>query len=146
MKNERRRTDSSRINERFAWRRNFGQRGWIRPSVLRVIQEGPKNGIEIMDTLEEMSHGWWRPSPGSIYPLLEQLSKERLIKKNNDGKYEISESYRKEAHASSSTDDVITNIESSISYLEELKQSDMEKFNGCKARIKVISKRLRALE
>jgi DNA-binding PadR family transcriptional regulator len=145
MNNEKHR-NSSNINEAFTWRRNFGQRGWIRPSVLRVIQEGPKNGIEIMDTLEEMSHGWWRPSPGSIYPLLEQLSKERLIKKNKDGKYEIAESYRKEAYPGNSTDEVITNIESSISYLEELKQSEKGRFNEYKARINLISKRLRSLE
>ncbi len=146
MKSDLHKNHPSRIKEGFTWRRNFGQRGWIRPSVLRVIQEGPKNGIEIMDTLEEMSHGWWRPSPGSIYPLLEQLSKERLIKKNKEGKYEIAESYGKETYHGNSTDEVITNIESSISYLEELKQSDRSRFNEYQPRISGIAKRLRSLE
>ena len=44
-----------------------------------------------MDAIEGMSQGWWRPSPGSVYPLLETIAKEGSIKKREDGKYELTE-------------------------------------------------------
>ena len=36
-----------------------------------------------------MTRGRWRPSPGSVYPLLEDLSTEKLVKKRDDGRYEL---------------------------------------------------------
>lgn len=37
------------------------------------------HGYQIMQELEERSGGAWQPSPGSIYPTLQQLSDEGLI-------------------------------------------------------------------
>lgn len=37
------------------------------------------HGYQIMQELEERSGGGWQPSPGSIYPTLQQLSDEGLI-------------------------------------------------------------------
>lgn len=127
------------------WRMNFGQRGWIRPTVLKVLESGPKNGIEIMDSIREMSRGWWRPSPGSIYPLLEQLSGEGVIKKNSSGKYELTKTYRKESVPVNDTDDIITKMESSASYFEELAHSDRKAFSEYKDRIRKVAKRLSEL-
>jgi DNA-binding PadR family transcriptional regulator len=36
-------------------------------------------GTEIMEHLNERSHGDWRPSPGSIYPLLSSLEEDGII-------------------------------------------------------------------
>ncbi len=124
------------------WRMNFGQRGWIRPTVLRVLESGQKNGIEIMDSIQEMSRGWWRPSPGSIYPLLEQLTSEGIIKKNATGKYELTKTYKKESGPINDTEDIITKMEGSASYLEELAQSNSKEFVEYKERIKKMAKRL----
>ena len=124
------------------WRMNFGQRGWIRPTVLRVLESGPKNGIEIIDSIQEMSRGWWRPSPGSIYPLLEQLTSENIVKKNTSGKYELTASYRKEVGSLNDTDDIITKLEGSVSYLEELAESDGKEFSEYKTRIQKVAQRL----
>ncbi|HET9094458.1 MAG TPA: PadR family transcriptional regulator [Solirubrobacteraceae bacterium] len=40
----------------------------------------PLNGYQLMQGLEERSDGRWRPSPGSVYPALQQLEDEGLIR------------------------------------------------------------------
>lgn len=47
--------------------------------VIRVLAERPMHGYEIMKRIEEITGGRWRPAPGALYPLLEQLRREGLI-------------------------------------------------------------------
>jgi DNA-binding PadR family transcriptional regulator len=49
-------------------------RGLLRFLVLKMISEKPLSGAEIMDEIEKQT-GSWKPSPGSIYPLLASLHK-----------------------------------------------------------------------
>jgi DNA-binding PadR family transcriptional regulator len=42
--------------------------------------DGPRNGYQLMQSLDERSDGRWRPSPGSVYPALAQLEDEGLIR------------------------------------------------------------------
>jgi len=61
-------------------------RGILKITVLELISESPKNGSEIMNEIERKTHGTWRPSPGSIYPLLAYLEKQNYIQqKEIDG-------------------------------------------------------------
>jgi len=62
--------------------------------VLNLLERDPMNGAEIMEQMDRMTMGWWRPSPGSIYPLLEQLQKERIVEKMSDGRYQLTEEAR----------------------------------------------------
>jgi DNA-binding PadR family transcriptional regulator len=63
--------------------RGFGLRYWI----LSIVGKEPSTGSMIMDKVERMSMGHWRPSPGQIYPLLEQMSEDGDLKvENRDGK------------------------------------------------------------
>ena len=48
-------------------------KGFLRFYVLRLLKEKPLSGSEIMSLIEKESGGIWRPSPGSIYPLLAWL-------------------------------------------------------------------------
>jgi DNA-binding PadR family transcriptional regulator len=48
-------------------------KGFLRYYVLELLREKPMSGSEIMDEVERMTGGCWRPSPGSIYPLLAYL-------------------------------------------------------------------------
>jgi len=48
-------------------------KGYLRYQVLRLLNTKPMSGSEIMKQLEEQTDGRWRPSPGSIYPLLAWL-------------------------------------------------------------------------
>jgi DNA-binding PadR family transcriptional regulator len=47
---------------------------------LLLLNEEPRNGYQIMQEVEERSDGVWRPSPGSVYPALQQLEDEGLIR------------------------------------------------------------------
>ncbi len=55
------------------------RRGDIRAAVLALLQEEPRNGYQIMQEIKQRSQGMWNPSPGSVYPVLQQLEDERLI-------------------------------------------------------------------
>src|SRR5450432_1778489 len=56
------------------------RRGDIRTAALLLLAEEPRNGYQIMQEVEERSDGAWRPSPGSVYPALQQLEDEDLIR------------------------------------------------------------------
>ncbi|MFL5817295.1 MAG: PadR family transcriptional regulator [Conexibacter sp.] len=56
------------------------RRGDVRTATLLLLAEEPRNGYQIMQELEERSGGAWRPSPGSVYPALQLLEDEGLIR------------------------------------------------------------------
>ncbi len=56
------------------------RRGDIRTAALLLLAEEPRNGYEIMQEVEQRSDGLWRPSPGSVYPALQQLEDEGLVR------------------------------------------------------------------
>jgi DNA-binding PadR family transcriptional regulator len=45
-------------------------RGLLRLLVLEMLSEKPMSGAEIVEQIAEQTAGRWKPSPGSIYPLL----------------------------------------------------------------------------
>ncbi|WP_459643918.1 PadR family transcriptional regulator [Kineococcus sp. NUM-3379] len=51
----------------------------MRAAVLALLAEGPRHGYAVMTELAERSGGTWRPSPGSVYPVLQQLQDEGLV-------------------------------------------------------------------
>ena len=55
------------------------RRGEIRPLILAVLTTKPMHGYEVITELEAQSGGRWRPSAGSVYPTLQQLSDEGLV-------------------------------------------------------------------
>jgi DNA-binding PadR family transcriptional regulator len=55
------------------------RRGNVRSAILTLIGEEPLNGYQIMQAIEQRSHGAWKPSSGSIYPTLQQLEDEGLV-------------------------------------------------------------------
>ncbi len=124
----------------------FGQRGFLRPQIIQIIEKQPVNGVDIMSKLQEMSHGWYRPSPGSIYPLLEQLEKEGVIVKNKDGKFELSTTYAEQIGVGKDVGSAISAIESNVSYLEDLQKTDVKRLTRCRDRVEKLTRRLVALD
>jgi len=66
-------------------RKKRGLRNWV----LLILRRQPRNGAEIMDDMEALTHGWWRPSPGSVYPLLEEMVADGTLRKLPDSRYEL---------------------------------------------------------
>ena len=69
----------------------FGPRGRrakgdIRAAILSLLAEGPSNGYGLIKAIAEKTEGAWRPSPGSVYPTLQQLVDEDLIVSRGEGR------------------------------------------------------------
>ncbi len=61
------------------------RRGDVRAAALSLLAEGPRNGYQIIQEVAERSGGMWRPSPGSVYPALQQLQDEGLVRSEEGG-------------------------------------------------------------
>jgi len=56
------------------------RRGDVRAAILAVLAERPLHGYQISQEITERSGGVWRPSPGSVYPAVQQLEDEGLVR------------------------------------------------------------------
>ncbi len=135
--------------------RRRGLRMWV----LSLLARGPKNGAEIMNAIEEMSQGWWRPSPGSIYPLLESLVQEGSLARREDGRYELTPTGRQAMEMpwgpwgpwgmrgpqAAGLDGVLNEMGGYVSYLEDVARTDPSGFARNRERIKGLADRLSAL-
>ena len=61
-------------------RRQRMRRGDVRAALLVLLDEQPHTGYSLMEEIERRSNGAWRPSPGSVYPTLQQLEDEGLVR------------------------------------------------------------------
>ncbi|MEU7897712.1 PadR family transcriptional regulator [Nonomuraea sp. NPDC049152] len=74
------------------------RKGDVRAALLSLLGEEPKNGYQMIQDIEERSRGVWRPSPGSVYPALQQLEDEGLLAGEEAGgsrTYRLTEQGRK---------------------------------------------------
>jgi DNA-binding PadR family transcriptional regulator len=139
--------------------------------ILHVLdEEGPKNGVEIMDAVQvhiERSdrvnrdpHGAprnTRPLPGSIYPMLKKMVSEKLLTKREDGRYELTKTgqdlnskllgrfkgiFNEEDRRAWNIKNVLTEIDSYLSYLEDIKT---EKLVPHKEQMEIITKRIKKI-
>ena len=108
-----------------------------------------------------MTQGWWRPSPGSVYPLLDGMATEGLIKKRDDGRYELTEATRRESEwpfgpgfmnpfgssfgGSRNIEDILSEINGYISYFEDLSKTSQEKLAPHIEKMRTLTDRLSAL-
>jgi DNA-binding PadR family transcriptional regulator len=73
------------------------RRGDVRIAILSLLAEQPRNGYGLIKEIGDRSGGTWTPSPGSVYPTLQQLVDEELIEPTGDGKrteFQLTESGR----------------------------------------------------
>jgi DNA-binding PadR family transcriptional regulator len=132
--------------------RHFGRRGWLRPWMLGLLAKGPKNGAELMDEIERSSWGW-RPSPGSVYPLLEELSHEGFVRRRDDGRYEVTERGREGMSGPwdlfggrpATVEAMVDEMRSNVAYLEDLRASDPTRLAPHTDRIREVGQRLTKL-
>jgi DNA-binding PadR family transcriptional regulator len=80
-------------------RRRFFRQGEVRLALLSLLEDEPAHGYELMKRLEERSGGMYRASAGTVYPVLQQMEDEGLVKIVEEaGKkiYHLTESGREE--------------------------------------------------
>jgi len=132
----------------YAWgsRRHRGLRVWV----LQFLERGPLNGAEIMEEMDRMTMGMWRPSPGSIYPLLDQLVEEKLVRKRDDGRYELTETARRGPEWSRAwvgrgprtPQDAVSELESYVAFLEDVARGEKGDLSALAPRLHAAAKRL----
>ncbi len=75
-------------------------KGFIRYQVLNSLSKKPMSGSEIINEIQTETDGRWKPSPGSVYPLLSWLQDNghvRELPSDQSGmkRYELTESGKK---------------------------------------------------
>ncbi len=78
------------------------RRGLVPNLLLAALLDGPAHGYELMDRLEQFSGGTWRPSPGSVYPLLQVFEDRGIVHSHeSDGRrvFSLTDAGRSEAEA-----------------------------------------------
>ncbi|MFB4196371.1 PadR family transcriptional regulator [Streptomyces carpaticus] len=62
----------------------FGH-GRLRLYLLKLLDESPRHGYEVIRLLEERFHGRYAPSAGTVYPRLAKLAAEGLVTHTDEG-------------------------------------------------------------
>ncbi|MFP3304004.1 MAG: PadR family transcriptional regulator [Nitrososphaeria archaeon] len=126
--------------------KKLGGSKWI---ILMLLANGEKTGAELMKEIEKLSFGFWRPSPGTIYPTLYKLIKEGYIVRLENGKYALSEKGKDEVKGfepitaeSFTIDHTLEILESYVYYLKDLDKQEIAKRRD---KIKEIAKSLEAI-
>jgi len=93
----------------------FFEQGDLKYVILRLLEEKPRHGYEIIKDLEGRFGGSYAPSPGTVYPtltMLEDLGYARVVPEEGGKKiYEITDEGRKHlAEHSSTVDDIFERI------------------------------------
>ncbi len=157
--------------------------GGLRFMTLHVLAHGPKTGSEVMESIQwhreqvkqileshQKYHGnkmkknesliSFKPSSGSVYPMLKKLVVEGLIIKREDGKYQLTEvghdtinrilgphfehSLNKPIDRSAiAIETALNEIDSYISFLEDVKK---EKLSSNEKRIEIFIERLEKIK
>ena len=65
------------------------RRGDVRTAIIDVLHRARKadesiNGYQVIQEIAELSNGEWRPSPGSVYPTIQQLQDEGLVESDDE--------------------------------------------------------------
>lgn len=144
-------SDMSDIWRKFSKLGRYGGYGGLKSWVLYMLGERPMNGAEIMDSMESMSYGAWRPSPGSIYPLLAKMVEEKLISRREDGRYVLaSEGYDRVnffgdgvINKPYTANSILADFDNYLSYLEDLPK---DKVRAHEEKIDAVIDRMRRLK
>ena len=61
----------------------------MRTAIIDVLHRArtadePINGYQVIQEISELSNGEWRPSPGSVYPTIQQLQDEGLVESDDE--------------------------------------------------------------
>ena len=73
--------------------------GRLRLYLLKLLDESPRHGYDVIRLLEDRFMGLYAPSPGTIYPRLQRLEAEGLVTQSREGGrkvYQITDAGREE--------------------------------------------------
>lgn len=104
-----------------------------------------------MDEIERLSRGFWRPSPGSVYPLLEEMARDGVLKRGPDGRYSLTTPAAAERggwpgrFGPRNVEEAVVELRGIVAYLEDLKQSRASEFEHGLPAMREIAARLASI-
>ena len=115
----------------FKFAMTRGRKRGLPHMVMYLLSSSPKNGVELMDGVQSITRGWWRPTPGSIYPLMKEMLSQGLVRKLDDGRFELTDKGRSEAggyfgpaaEGPMTMGDAVEQARSALSYVQDLKRT-----------------------
>nr|WP_241960132.1 PadR family transcriptional regulator [Staphylococcus succinus] len=70
-------------------RDRFFKKGNLQFSILKLLEAEPQHGYQIIKGLEARFKGFYSPSPGSVYPILQMLEDRGFVSVSKEGKKKI---------------------------------------------------------
>ena len=70
-------------------RDRFFKKGNLQFVILKMLKEESRHGYQIIKDLEERFKGFYSPSPGSVYPILQMLEDREFVSISKDGKKKV---------------------------------------------------------
>ncbi len=70
-------------------RERFFKKGNLQFAILKMLKDESKHGYQIIKDLEAQFKGFYSPSPGSVYPILQMLEDRDFVSISQDGKKKI---------------------------------------------------------
>ncbi|MEB6339486.1 MULTISPECIES: PadR family transcriptional regulator [Mammaliicoccus] len=70
-------------------RDRFFKKGNLQLIILKMLKEEPKHGYQVIKDLEERFKGFYAPSPGSVYPILQMLEDRDFVSISKDGNKKV---------------------------------------------------------
>jgi DNA-binding PadR family transcriptional regulator len=118
--------------------------------VMYLLSSSPKNGVELMDGVQSITRGWWRPTPGSIYPLLKEMTDQGIVRKLDDGRYELTSKGKTEAGgyfgpstgAIQTVGEAVQQLHNTASYIQDLKRSGQASVGEHKDMLREVKKQI----
>ena len=74
------------------------QKGYIRIALLTLLSKKPCHGYEMMKEVRDRTEGFWKPTAGGVYPILQSLEKAGYI----EGEWGLQKRKRKIYHITES--------------------------------------------
>jgi DNA-binding PadR family transcriptional regulator len=65
--------------------------GFLKLAILKIVSKGPTHGYALIKEIGHLTSEDWKPSPGSIYPALQELETQGLITRRIEGRRKIYE-------------------------------------------------------
>jgi len=63
--------------------------GFLKLAILKMVSERPMHGYAMMKEIDRLSEHTWKPSPGSIYPALQELVESGVMIQETIGRKRI---------------------------------------------------------
>lgn len=114
----------------------FFKKGNLQFIILKLLLEEPRHGYQIIKDLEVQFKGFYSPSPGSIYPILQMLEDRGFVSISKDGKkknYTVTNEGIQFLEENASNDEF-------TKHMEQIKKIDMDKMQELRAELQELFK------